>query len=323
MNLTYLLSFKDYLKLDRKIGWSFREIFFKVQNKYRWGPLITRINKKLVQTINTIKPELVFIYRGVIIYPETLSSIRKNSILFTYNNDDPFGKSYTAFFWRHFLNGLANCDHIFYFREKNYEDYRRLGYENTSLLRGYYIKEKHFPIKIVAPNKYSSDVIFIGHYERDNRAAILKYLIDNNINLKIFGPEWKYSNYYRFFSKKIDIIPVRNDYNLAINSAKIALSFLSKINNDTYTTRSFEIPATQTFMLSEYSRDLDNLFKEGKEAEYFRSKQELLEKINYYLIHDKERERIASAGYQRLLKEGHEVSDRVNLILKIFNNYKR
>ena len=62
--------------------------------------------------------------------------------------------------------------------------------------------------------------------------------------------------------------------------------------------------------------DLAELFKEGSEAEYFRSKQELLEKINYYLKNTKKREKIAVAGYKRLIKDGHEVTDRVKEVLE-------
>jgi spore maturation protein CgeB len=75
-------------------------------------------------------------------------------------------------------------------------------------------------------------------------------------------------------------------------------------------------------MLSEYSDDLNSMFQEGKEAEYFRNKEEMLEKIKYYLIHDKEREKIAEAGYKRLLKDGCEALDRVKEIIRVFESYK-
>jgi len=48
---------------------------------------------------------------------------------------------------------------------------------------------------------------------------------------------WENSKYYELFKSKIgEIKPLYGeDYNKTINKAKIALVFLSKINNDTYT----------------------------------------------------------------------------------------
>lgn len=112
-----------------------------------------------------------------------------------------------------------------------------------------------------------------------------------------------------------------SDYNLAINSAKIALVFLSKKNNNSYTRRCFEIPAAKTFMLSEYTDDLDSMFNECVEAEYFRDKKEMMDKIKYYLKHDDKREKIARAGHERLLRDGHEVTDRAREILRIYKEY--
>ena len=40
-----------------------------------------------------------------------------------------------------------------------------------------------------------NEVIFIGHYEKDNRDEYINYLFNNNIKLLIAGPEqlWKFS----------------------------------------------------------------------------------------------------------------------------------
>ena len=70
-------------------------------------------------------------------------------------------------------------------------------------------------------------------------------------------------------------------------------------------------------MLSEYSEDLSTLFVEGVEAEFFRSKEELLDKTRYYLHHDSKREKIARQGHERAVRDGHDVRSRMDLFLKI------
>jgi spore maturation protein CgeB len=110
---------------------------------------------------------------------------------------------------------------------------------------------------------------------------------------------------------------------MAISGAKIALCFLSKLNEDTYTTRNFQIPAMRTFMLSEYTPDLASLFEEGKEAEFFRSQDELLDKIRYYLQHDSEREEIAHNGHKRLLADGHDVVSRARQVVAVVEQLRQ
>jgi spore maturation protein CgeB len=116
---------------------------------------------------------------------------------------------------------------------------------------------------------------------------------------------------------------VGEEYCKVISGAKIALSFLSKINRDTYTRRNFQIPAVQTFMLSEYSEDLASLFAEGEEAEYFRSREELLEKVGFYLRNEFARNRIARKGHERLVAGGHDVTSRMRDFLLIVQGARR
>ena len=75
-------------------------------------------------------------------------------------------------------------------------------------------------------------------------------------------------------------------------------------------------------MLSEYTDDLNSLFEENKESVYFRSKEDLLEKVRFYLNNPELRANIAGAGYERLLKDGHEVSDRAKEIMRVYNIVK-
>jgi len=284
--------------------------------------MIQEINKKFIYKAINFQPDLIFIYRGTHILPGTLKKIREQlkAFIFAYNNDDPFSHKHPKYLWRHYLKSLRFCDWIFAYRRKNLYDYETLGFNNVSLLPPYCIMEHNYPIDKFPYKTYRYDVIFVGHYESDGREEYIKMLIDHNINCKLYGNAWECSKYYKLFSEKFGSIePIYGDeYNLALNGAKIALVFLSKINNDTYTRRCFEIPATMTFMLSEYTDDLNEMFREGVEAEYFRSKEEMIDKIQYYLKHDDKREQIAQSGYKKLIKMRCEVTDRAKEIMDVF-----
>ena len=324
---TFRFSWHQYFKISSKqsLKCMSRDVFYKFQRKYIVGPTIQKINSDFYRKVEEIKPQFIFIYRGTHIWPKTIRKVKALYPKITiagYNNDDPFSKKYHAFLSRHYLRAISVNDWIFAYRQKNILEYKRLGYSNVSLLRSYFIKEKNYPVSDMQTQKYKTDVIFAGHYEDDGREYYIKAVLDAGIKFKLFGPEWERSQYYQYFINKLKTIPyLTNDYNLALNSAKIALVFLSKLNNDTYTRRCFEITAAGTFMLSQYTDDLDSMFKQGVEAEYFRDKEEMLDKIRYYLKHNDKREKIAQAGYERLLRDGHEVTDRAGEILRVYREY--
>ena len=68
-------------------------------------------------------------------------------------------------------------------------------------------------------------------------------------------------------------------------------------------------------MLAERSVEHERLFKDGKEAVFFESNEELLTKTRYFLEHDEERTQIAKAGYERTRSGGYSHKDRMGGML--------
>lgn len=65
--------------------------------------------------------------------------------------------------------------------------------------------------------------------------------------------------------------------------------------------RVLDILGVGGFVLTNYCEETAELFQEDKEIVMFRTPEELLEKVDYYLKHDEEREAIARAGHEKVM----------------------
>ena len=147
----------------------------------------------------------------------------------------------------------------------------------------------------------------------------MEEIVKAGYKLRIFGPPYEWNKLLLQTEALKHLAPVHlvwnSDYSKAICGAKIALCFFSKLNRDTYTRRCFEIPASGTLLLCEYSDDMESLFSAGKEADYFKSKQEMINKLKSYLEDDNLRLQVAKNGYKRVKRDGHDVVSRMSQVV--------
>lgn len=300
------------------------DIVRRAQNKFLFGPLLTRVNRHLIERARAFSPDMLFVYRGTHIGARTLDKIRRllpGCILVGYNNDDPFAPGHPPWLWRHFLKAIPHYDLMLAYREANIPDFICAGAKRVELLRSWYIPARNHPTEVSVDDarNYGCDVVFIGHYEPDWRVSCLEEVVRRGWHLRLFGPGYDWDPMIHDSPELRDQIPVRllwgEEYNRALCSSRIALCFLSKLNRDTYTRRCFEIPATGTMMLAEYTDDLASLYLEGEEAEFFRSPAEMAEKIERYLADDMRRSKVAAGGQRRVHADGHDVDSRMRQVL--------
>jgi len=271
------------------------------------------VNKKLEEYSASVKPGLVFIQRPFFISPETIKKIKNISAvkIFGFHNDNPFANIKAKLKNYNYINSLKYYDTIFVYRPSNLNDVKKITVKPVKILKPYYVHGMH---KRYGRASKIIDVIFVGHSEKI-RQKFCKGLILNNIDLKVYGPGWRTDD---VFTKNKNIFdPINSvDYAALLNRSKIALAFLSKKNKDIYTRRNFEITACGTFMLSERTPELKEIFIEGKECDYFSSEEELLDKVKFYLKNSSVREKIALAGYNKCIKTRNSNIDRARELLQ-------
>jgi spore maturation protein CgeB len=297
----------------------------KFQNKYLLGPRFQAINQDLVSRSSQIQPDALFVYRGTHITAATLRAIKRacpQAIIVGYNNDDPFSPNQLRWPWRHFVEAIPEYDLTMAYRQHNLHDFRDAGARRVELLRSWFVPEENHPVTLSQEDRarFECDAVFVGHNEPDGRLELLEEIVRQGFRLRLFGPYkgFRENGWYPAIAKSRllrDLAPVSlvwgEDYNKALCGAKVALCFLSKCNRDTYTRRCFEIPATQTMLLSEYTDDLATLYEEGRDIGFFRSKEELVFNVRRYVQDDALRQSVAEAGYRRVWAGGHDVVSRM------------
>jgi hypothetical protein len=140
--------------------------------------------------------------------------------------------------------------------------------------------------------KCASDVVFVGAKIAD-RDVFIDYLKDNNINISVYGKGW-------------DAGMLSTEEMLAsFNSSKISLNFVKTIDGSGRTqfkARLFEIIMAGGFVLSEHIDEIADNFEIGREIDTFRSPQELLDKVRFYLENSYLREEMAARARAKVEK---------------------
>lgn len=99
--------------------------------------------------------------------------------------------------------------------------------------------------------------------------------------------------------------------------AKINLNISLRSIKSGIPLRAFDIIGAGGFLLSNYQADFTDCFTPDEDFVYFESQQDLLDKIDYYLMHEKELAAIAANGLQKAM-EHHTYQHRIEEILNYF-----
>jgi len=108
-----------------------------------------------------------------------------------------------------------------------------------------------------------------------------------------------------------------------LKRSKITLNHHINISRDyANNMRLYEATGMGTFLITDWKKNLSDIFEPDKEVITYKTQEECVEKIRYYLENDKEREAIARAGQERTLKE-HTYYNRMQELVEVINNYKK
>lgn len=170
------------------------------------------------------------------------------------------------------------------------------------------------------PNRalYKYDCSFIGqkHGQMPDgkflRSEVVNAMTNAGITVDLFGNYWDgHENWHGYLARFEDVVGVFNTTRINLNlSNPWHYGTMPQIKG-----RHFEIPQVGGFQLTTPADDLGSYFEPNKEIVIVNDVDELISKTKYYLEHSLEREKIAHAGRERMLKD-HQWSHRFDAIFK-------
>ena len=194
------------------------------------------------------------------------------------------------------------------------DDYRALG------ARPIYCQEAANP-NVYGPRDVAQefDVTFAGQAYGD-RPALVKYLLDSGVDVHAFGMNWTPAAHRTEECAAVGFIPGGNRHGVLSDEELIALYSRSRINlgfstcGETHLDaagkrivqirlRDFEVPMAGGFYMVEHQEELGEFFELGREIVCYASREEMVEKIRYYLGHAGEREKVRMAGMARARRD--------------------
>jgi spore maturation protein CgeB len=302
-----------YLRFATKTRFSYRLLL---------DHLAEAISPKLVRMALKIRPDLVFIFKDVMIKPQALKRIKgsSNALIFHFNPDNPLlsNLSTTSPLSRACLP-LYDC--VFTWSRSLIEGLKGLKAKRVEYLPFACDPYIHYPIEPTQGERkvFQGDVIFVGTWCPE-REKILEQIAD--FEPAIWGNYWqriRRGSPLRGFWRGKGIWG--KDVSKAYTLAKIALNILRHQNSTAHNMRTFEILACRGFQIATRSPEQSRLLKEDKEFVCFSSISELREKISRYLKDEAQREIIREAGYAGVLR--HTYTKRAEFLISVYDRLKR
>lgn len=296
------IPFYKTLRVYRTIGF-----------RFKLGPLIWQINKYIKNNLNNTCYDLIWIDKAIFLQEETIKIIRdKTDKLVHYTPDMAFYANKSIMF----ENSLKFYDKIITTKSTEVERYLELIPKRKLVITTQgFSKDIH---KLYHKfNEKDNSVVFIGLGE-PSRFEIASFLINNGVNVKLVGKGWrKFVNnnrenkYLNFISEGV----FGEDYSKLISSSKFALGLLSKNFPELHTTRTFEIPACGTALITEKNIETNKFF-DDTEVIFYNSKNEMLEKIQHYSKSDKSLSNLIRKGNLKVNTGGNDYKTILNKIIK-------
>ncbi len=308
--LKEVLSPSEFEVIDTHIPFYKSHVVFRsMAFRFKIGPLVSETNNFILHNIGN-DYDVIWVDKAIFIKPEVTKRLRQvTNQLIHYTPDTAFEGNQSV----HFYNSLKYYDYCITtksFEEKQYLEYIE-QFKLIFLPQGF-DRKVHYP-RFTFEQK-ENKVIFIGLNEPSREVAITT-LLRHKIKVDLAGKNWK------TFVKKNNLDGLtflgdslfKDDYAKAISGSMFGMGLVSKRFPELHTTRTFEIPACGTALLTERNVETEMFFEED-EVIFFSTYDDMAKRILHFMEEKKGLQQLTQKGYKRVIEKGYDYESELQQI---------
>lgn len=277
--------------------------------------ILPEINRGFKKVVERFQPDIIWVFKGMEIYPSSLQWAKQQGIkLINFNGDNPFIFSGRGSGNKQVSNSIGIYDrHLTYnsqVKQKMEQDYQ---IPTDIVPFGFDISDKMFNEAI--DQAEVNRVCFMGNPDKE-RGIFLQSIADAGIALDLYGNNWT------AFIKHPAVLIHEPIYGAGawkvLRRYRVQLNLLRPHNTDTHNMRSFELGGVGGLQLAPATRDHETFFEPGKEIFLFNSPGECLAQISTLLaMPAAEANACRRAARQRSIQNGYDYRSRARQVLQI------
>jgi spore maturation protein CgeB len=249
--------------------------------KFRLGlsSIYKTINRQLKITVTNIKPDVVWVFKGMELYPETIIWIKTKQILVVnYNPDNPFIFTGKGSGNSNVTKSIGYYDLHFTYNSDVFVKLVQMNIAVRMLPFGYELRDELF--EETKRMKEISAVCFVGNPDA-TRLKFIRKLADNGIRINIYGYNW--AKHMDHPNVVLHSAVFGDDFWRTLRSYRIQLNLLRIHNLNSHNMRTFEIPAVGGVMLAPRTIEHESFFSADREAFFYADTMECIGKIKLLL----------------------------------------
>ncbi len=275
---------------------------YKLLGRPKW------IQEIALLQIKKTKPDVLYFQDLTILNPETLALTKKYCRLLVGQIASPLPLDT---YLEQFDLILTSFPHYvdYFLKKKIKSEYFRLGFDPRVL-------------KLTGEQKRIYDVVFVGSYSHYHRQSMgLVESLAQKIPLHVWGQGIGYLNpFSKLYGNYHGEAWGLNMYKILAQSKIVINRHINVAGDYANNMRLFESTGMGAMLITDEKKNLNELFKVGKEIETYKNADELISKVKYYLTHEDKRKEIAISGQKKTLAE-HSYHHRMKELIRIVSRY--
>lgn len=296
-----------------------RSIVNKLKLRAGVSGIYTSINEQLRSRIESSRPDVVWVFKGMEVLPETLEWMSSRGVRsVNYNPDNPFIFSGRGSGNRYVTDGISLYDlHFTYNQEVKKRLEEEYHLQVSFLPFGFELAENVFQSACRQPEV--AGLCFLGNPDTE-RAVVIKELTNAGIRVDLYGNDWE---------KFVDVHPLQrifpavygDEFWNVLRRYRVQLNLMRRHNEHSHNMRTFEVPGVGGIMLAPSTPEHKLFFRDGEEAFLFADLKECVRKAKYILALNKgDADEIRRRARQRSINDGYSYQQRAKAVLKQLQN---